>query len=252
MAKLVLAEVTKTFGKVLAVDRLTMQVQDGEFMVLVGPTGCGKTTTLRLITGLEEVDRGSIYIDDLLVNNLKPGYRGVQMVFQNYALWPHMKVSNKKSFTNMSFPLKIRKLLPEEIDKKIAEIAQKVGIGSELFGRWPKELSEGQKQKVAIGRAMTVNPKVMLMDEPLSHLDPLSRMRVRDEIKRLHSEMKLTSVFVTHNLADAFALADRIAVMKDGRLEQIDTPEKLYKNPANAFVEDFIKCYDISPRFRDS
>ncbi len=245
MPKVVLDGVTKLFGKVLAVNRLNMQVEDGEFMVLVGPTGCGKTTTLRLITGLEKPDLGHIYLDDVLVNDVKPGYRGVQMVFQDYALWPHMRVSNKKSFTNMSFPLKIRKLLPEEIQRKVEEVARRVGIGTELFDRWPKELSAGQKQKVAVGRAMTVNPRVLLMDEPLSNLDPLSRLRVRTEIRELHDGLKGTTIFVTHNLADAFALADRIAVMKDGGLQQVDTPERLYHHPANDFVEGFIRCFDL-------
>lgn len=251
MAKIELADVTKAFGKVIAVNRLNLQVEDGEFLVLVGPTGCGKTTTLRLITGLETPELGDIFVDGVRVNDVKPGYRGVQMVFQNYALWPHMKVLNKKSFTNMSFPLKIRNWLPEEIQKKIEEVARKVGIGTELFQRWPKELSEGQKQKVAIGRALTTAPKVLLMDEPLSHLDPQSRMQVREEIRRLHDDLGSTTVFVTHNLADAFALADRIAVMKDGSLVQADTPQNLYKHPADDFVSDFIRCYDLAPRFRE-
>lgn len=251
MAKIELSEVTKVYREVVAVNRLNMRVEDGEFLVMVGPTGCGKTTTLRLITGLETPDRGDIFIDDVRVNDVKPGYRGVQMVFQNYALWPHMKVLNKKSFTNMSFPLKIRNWLPEDIQRKIEEVARKVGIGSELFQRWPKELSEGQKQKVAIGRALTTNPKVMLMDEPLSHLDPQTRVQVRDEIRRLHDDLGATTVFVTHNLADAFALGDRIAVMKDGALIQADTPEQVYNHPANDFVLDFIRCYDLAPRLRE-
>lgn len=251
MPKVVLAEVTKVFGSVVAVDGLTLQVEDEEFMVLVGPTGCGKTTTLRLISGLERPSRGSIYIDGNLVNDVKPGYRGVQMVFQDYALWPHMKVLDKKGYTNMSFPLKIRKWLPQQIQDKMEDVAGKVGIGRELFDRWPKELSAGQKQKVAVGRAMTVSPKVMLMDEPLSNLDPLSRLKVRTEILELHRETRSTTIFVTHNLADAFALADRIAVMKDGALQQVDTPQRLYQNPANSFVADFIRSHELLPRFRD-
>lgn len=251
MSKIELVGLTKYFGKVAAVNGLSLEVEDGEFMVLVGPTGCGKTTTLRLITGLETPDLGHIYIDGQRVNDVKPGYRGVQMVFQNYALWPHMKVLNKKSFTNMSFPLKIRKWLPEEIERRIEEVAHKVGIGAELFGRWPRELSEGQKQKVAIGRAMTISPKIVLMDEPLSHLDPQTRLNVRNEIKDLHREMNTTTVFVTHNLSDAFAVADRIAVMREGALVQVGTPEDLYRNPVNEFVGDFIRCYDLAPRFRD-
>lgn len=250
MAKVELVGVTKLFGAVVAVDRLNMQVEDGEFMVLVGPTGCGKTTTLRLITGLETPDRGDIYIGGMPVCDLKPGHRGVQMVFQSYALWPNMKVLDKNRFTNMSFPLKVRKWRPQDIQNKIMEVARKVGIGSELFERWPAQLSEGQKQKVAVGRAVTSSPQVMLMDEPLSHLDPQTRLQVRDEIKRLHDEMKWTTVVVTHNLADAFALADRVAVMMEGSLIQVGTPEDVYRHPVNEVVRDFIRCYDLAPRFR--
>ncbi|MDP2659105.1 MAG: ABC transporter ATP-binding protein [Dehalococcoidia bacterium] len=250
MAKVELVGVTKLFGAVVAVDRLNMQVEDGEFMVLVGPTGCGKTTTLRLITGLETPDRGDIYIGGMPVCDLKPGHRGVQMVFQSYALWPNMKVLDKNRFTNMSFPLKVRKWRPQDIQNKIMEVARKVGIGSELFERWPVQLSEGQKQKVAVGRAVTSSPQVMLMDEPLSHLDPQTRLQVRDEIKRLHDEMKWTTVVVTHNLADAFALADRVAVMMEGSLIQVGTPEDVYRHPVNEVVRDFIRCYDLAPRFR--
>ncbi|MDO8688955.1 MAG: ABC transporter ATP-binding protein, partial [Dehalococcoidia bacterium] len=193
---------------------------------------------------------GDIYIDGLPVCDVKPGHRGVQMVFQSYALWPNMKVLDKNRFTNMSFPLKVRKWRPQDIQNKIMEVARKVGIGSELFERWPVQLSEGQKQKVAVGRAITSNPRVMLMDEPLSHLDPQTRLQVRDEIRRLHDEMKWTTVVVTHNLADAFALADRVAVMMEGSLIQVGTPEEVYKHPVSEVVQDFIRCYDLAPRFR--
>ncbi len=246
MATLRLEGLTKRFGDAVAVNDLTLHIPDREFLVLVGPNGCGKTTTLRLIAGLEQPDSGSIYIDHELVNELGPGRRGVQMIFQSYALWPHMKVMDEKSYANVNFALKVRRWLRADIRDRVREVARRVGIGSQLFGRRPHELSEGQKQKVAIGRSIVIPPKVFLMDEPMSNIDPPSRIALREEILTMHRELGTTTVYVTHNMADAMAMADRIAVMREGAILQVGAPEEIYTHPRGPFVVDFIRSYDIS------
>jgi len=246
LAKVKLEGLTKTFDHILAVKDVSFEANDEEFFVIVGPNGCGKTTILRLIAGLIEPDSGNIYIGDKLVNDLKPVERGVSMVFQGYALWPHMKVFDEKSYSNLSFGLKIQKYLTEKIKGTVRKVADQVGIDRQLFSRKPDQLSAGQKQKVAVGRAITMPPKVFLMDEPLSNLDPPSRLRVMSEIKRIHDELKSTTIYVTHNLVEAMAMADRIAVMKEGTIQQVGTPEQVCSHPANDFVADFIKYHDYS------
>jgi len=244
LASVRLENLTKRFDRVTAVNNVSLEVANGEFFVLIGPNGCGKTTILRLIAGLIDPDSGNIYIDDKLVNNVKPAERNVNMVFQGYALWPHMKVFDDKTYTNLSFALKIQKNLPEKIKSKVRNVADQVGIERKLFSRKPNQLSAGQKQKVAIGRAITIPPKVFLMDEPLSNLDPPSRLHVMSEIKKLHDQMKTTTIYVTQNLVEAMAMADRIAIMKEGTIQQVDTPQQVYNHPANDFVADFIKYHD--------
>ncbi|MGD0330369.1 MAG: ABC transporter ATP-binding protein [Nitrososphaeria archaeon] len=245
MPKVTLKNVSKRFGKVLAVDNLSLDVEDGELFAIVGPNGCGKTTVLRIIAGLIEPDEGDIYLDDTRVNNLPPVKRGVRMVFQDYALYPHMKVYKEDKNSNLSFALKIRKYLPENIKKSVEQISAKIGISKELYSRRPKELSAGQQQKVAIGRAITLPPKVFLLDEPLAHLDPPARLKIRDEIKSLHKEMKVTTIYVTNDLPEAFAVAERLAVLKEGKVIQVGGPHEVYEHPANDFVSDFLKAYEI-------
>jgi len=245
MPRVTLKNVSKRFGKVLAIDNLSLDVEDGELFVLVGPNGCGKTTVLKLVAGLIEPDEGDIYIGDMRANNLPPIQRGVRMVFQDYALYPHMKVFKEDKISNLSFALKIRKQLPENIRKSVEQISVKIGIGKELFNRRPKELSAGQQQKVAIGRAITLPPNVFLLDEPLVHLDPPARLKVRDEIKSLHQEMKVTTIYVTNELPEAFAVADRLAVLREGKVIQVGRPREVYEHPANDFVSDFFKAYEV-------
>src|SRR5712692_9676858 len=250
MVTLELRAVTKQFGSVVAVDHADLAVNDRELLVIVGESGCGKTLTLRLIAGLEVPDGGSIYLGGVPVNDIPPGRRGVQMIFQNYALWPHMKVFDAKSYTNLSLPLKIRNWSREKIGELIRPLTQKLGIDEKLFDRKPSQLSGGEQQRVALGRAMTTAPRVLLMDEPLSNIDPPNRLRMREEILKFHQEHRLTTLYVTHNLADALALGDRIAVMRNGRFEQVDTPENLMRRPSSSFVADFFKASEL--KFRDA
>jgi multiple sugar transport system ATP-binding protein len=246
MAKVRLEGLTKSFGDVLAVNNLSLDIRDREFLVLVGPSGCGKTTTLRLIAGLEQPDSGNIYIEDQLMTTVEVGRRGVQMIFQNYALWPHMRVMDEKRYSNLNFALKIRNWLEKEIKDRVEDITHRVGIESKLFLRKPNELSEGQRQKVAIGRAIVIPPKVFLMDDPMTNIDPPSRVSLREEILKVHEQLRTTTIYVTHNMADAMAMADRIAVMREGSILQVDTPEALYHHPRDKFVGDFIRSYDSS------
>ncbi len=246
MPEIRLERLTKRFGHVLAVDNLSLEIKDMEFFVVVGPSGCGKTTTLRLIAGLEEPDSGNIYFDNNLMNKVKVSERHVQMIFHNYALWPHMQVMSEREYSNLNFALKIRKWLGRDIKDRAEEVTSKIGIENQLLSRKPDELSDGQKQKVAIGRAIVIPPKVFLMDDPMTNIDPPSRLRIREEILKFHKQLRTTTVYVTHNMADAMAMADRIAVMREGRLLQVDTAKELYYHPLDQFVANFIRSYDSS------
>jgi len=235
MASVKLEQVSKTFDKnVVAVNSVDIDIQDKEFMVLVGPSGCGKSTTLRMIAGLEEISSGKIFIDDRLVNDIPPKDRDIAMVFQNYALYPHMTV-----YENMAFGLKLRKFPKAEIEKRVQEAATILEI-HELLHRKPKALSGGQRQRVAVGRAIVRKPKVFLFDEPLSNLDAKLRVQMRTEISKLHNRLETTMIYVTHDQMEAMTMGDRIVVMKDGLVHQIDTPLNLYNYPVNKFVAGFI------------
>jgi len=235
MAEVILKSVRKVYDKnVVAVDGANIEIKDKEFVVLVGPSGCGKSTTLRMVAGLEEITSGEIYIDGVLVNDIPPKDRDIAMVFQNYALYPHMSV-----YQNMAFGLKLRKYPKEEIDARVREAADILGI-QELLERKPKALSGGQRQRVAVGRAIVRKPKVFLFDEPLSNLDAKLRVQMRTEISKLHSRLGATMIYVTHDQTEAMTMGDRIVVMKDGRIHQIDTPLSLYNNPVDQFVAGFI------------
>ena len=234
MAEIVLDGVTKVFGEVIAVNAVSLQVQDGEFMVLVGPSGCGKSTVLRMLAGLEEVTAGEIAIGGDQVTDLEPKLRDIAMVFQNYALYPHMTVE-----ANLGFGLKLRHTPKEERQRRVRDAASILGLEG-LMHRKPSELSGGQRQRVAIGRAMVREPKAFLMDEPLSNLDAKLRVHMRAELQRLHERLGTTTVYVTHDQVEAMTLGDRVAVMRDGILQQVDTPQNLYRHPANLFVAAFI------------
>jgi len=234
MAEVRLTEVTKKFGNFTAVDRVTLEVRDGEFVVLVGPSGCGKTTSLRMVAGLEEVTAGEIHIGDRKVNDVAPKDRDIAMVFQNYALYPHMDVYN-----NMAFGLKLRKIPKKEIERRVHNAADLLGITEKLKAK-PRELSGGQRQRVALGRAIVRDPKVFLFDEPLSNLDAKLRVRMRAELAELHLRLKTTTVYVTHDQVEAMTLGQRVAVMKDAVVMQYDDPQTIYDRPASMFVAGFI------------
>ena len=221
-------------GGVTAVSDFNLEIKDKEFIILVGPSGCGKTTTLRMIAGLEEITEGELFIDDKRVNDVAPKDRDIAMVFQNYALYPHMTV-----FDNMAFGLKLRKVRKEEIKKRVEEAAKILDI-SHLLDRKPKALSGGQKQRVALGRAIVREPKVFLLDEPLSNLDAKLRASMRTELTKLHIRLKTTFIYVTHDQVEAMTMATRIVVMKDGFIQQVDTPQNLYEYPVNEFVAGFM------------
>jgi multiple sugar transport system ATP-binding protein len=234
MAEVSLQRVVKKYGEVEAVRAIDLDIPDNEFVVLVGPSGCGKSTTLRMIAGLEELTAGDIRIGGELVNDLPPKDRDIAMVFQNYALYPHMT-----AFENMAFGLKLRKFSKAEIKSRVEHAASILDI-TELLDRRPKALSGGQRQRVAMGRAIVRNPKVFLFDEPLSNLDAKLRVQMRTEIKRVHQKVKTTTVYVTHDQIEAMTLADRVVVMNNGRIEQIGTPQELYHEPSTRFVAGFI------------
>ncbi|HOJ03236.1 MAG TPA: sn-glycerol-3-phosphate ABC transporter ATP-binding protein UgpC [Bacteroidota bacterium] len=235
MADVRFDHVRKVYGKQAAtIPDLSLHIRDGEFMVLVGPSGCGKSTTLRMIAGLEEATDGHIFIGERRVNDVAPRDRDIAMVFQNYALYPHMNVRE-----NMAFGLKLRKLPAAEIDARVGEAAELLEIGA-LLDRKPKELSGGQRQRVALGRAIVRKPTVFLFDEPLSNLDAKLRVQMRTEIKKLHARLGTTMVYVTHDQVEAMTMGDRITVMKDGIIHQVDTPMALYDTPADTFVAGFI------------
>ncbi|HNP72786.1 MAG TPA: ABC transporter ATP-binding protein [Kouleothrix sp.] len=234
MAGIKFDHVWKRFGEVSVLKDLNIDIPDQEFLVLVGPSGCGKSTALRCLAGLEEITDGNIYIGDRVVNDVPPKDRDIAMVFQSYALYPHMSV-----YDNMAFGLKLRKTPKTEIDKRVKEAAELLSIGH-LLDRKPKALSGGQRQRVALGRAIVRNPAVFLMDEPLSNLDAKLRVQTRGEISKLHQRLKTTFIYVTHDQVEAMTMGSRIAVMKDGILQQLDTPQTLYDHPANMFVAGFI------------
>ena len=235
MADLQLKHIYKRYaGNVTAVSDFCIDIEDKEFIILVGPSGCGKSTTLRMIAGLEEISEGEVYIGGKLMNDVPPKDRDIAMVFQSYALYPHMTV-----YDNMAFALKLRKTPKDEIKKRVTEAAKILDI-EHLLDRKPKALSGGQRQRVAMGRAIVRSPKVFLMDEPLSNLDAKLRVAMRTEIKKLHNRLKTTFVYVTHDQVEAMTMGTRIVVMKDGFVQQIDTPSNLYNNPCNQFVAGFI------------
>jgi multiple sugar transport system ATP-binding protein len=234
MAGIRFESIRKIYGKVVASNDVSLEINDGEFMVLLGPSGCGKTTLLRCLAGLEHVDRGRVLIGDRDVTDLAPRDRKIAMVFQSYAVFPHLTV-----FDNIAFGLKMQGVAREEIKRRVQEGADMLQL-SEYLGRFPAQLSGGQRQRVAVARAIVMQAHVLLMDEPLSNLDALLRLQMRAELKRLHDDIKATTIYVTHDQVEALSLGDRIAVMKDGKIVQCDVPMEIYNNPANTFVGGFI------------
>ena len=234
MANIELKNIEKSFGNNKVINNFNIKINDGEFIVLVGPSGCGKSTLLRMISGLESVDKGEIHLDNKIINNLIPSKREIAMVFQSYALYPHMNV-----YDNMSFGLKTEKLEKNEIDKKVKDAAKTLQI-EDLLERKPRQLSGGQRQRVAIGRAITRNPKLFLFDEPLSNLDAALRSEMRVEISKLHKQLNTNMIYVTHDQVEAMTLADKIVILNNGNIEQIGTPDEIYNNPNNIFVAEFI------------
>jgi multiple sugar transport system ATP-binding protein len=234
LAEIVLDKVTKRYGDTLAIEDFDLGIEDGEFMVLVGPSGCGKTTALRMIAGLEEISDGEIRIGDKVVNDVPPKDRDIAMVFQNYALYPHMTV-----YDNMAFGLKLAKVEGKDIDKRVKDAAHILGL-DEFLKRKPRALSGGQRQRVAMGRAIVRNPQAFLMDEPLSNLDAKLRVQMRSEIARIQSDLEVTTVYVTHDQVEAMTMGDRVTVIKKGMLQQVGTPSELFDAPKNLFVAGFI------------
>ena len=235
MSSVVLKNLVKSYdGKKNIIDNINLEIKDKEFIVLVGSSGCGKSTILRLISGLEDITSGEILIDEKVVNNVHPKDRDIAFVFQSYALYPHMSV-----YDNIAFGLKMRKYDKKTIDAKVREVADSLNL-TELLNRKPKQLSGGQRQRVALGRAIVRNPKVFLMDEPLSNLDANLRVHMRSEIKRLHQKLKTTFIYVTHDQTEALTMGDRIVVLDKGKIQQADTPEVIYNQPKNKFVAGFI------------
>ena len=234
MSKIIIKNLEKSFGDNKVISNFNIDIKDGEFIVLVGPSGCGKSTLLRMFSGLESIDQGEIYLDKKLINNLIPSKREIAMVFQSYALYPHMNV-----FENMSFGLKMEKISKSEINQKVNHAAITLQI-EDLLERKPKQLSGGQRQRVAIGRAITRSPKVFLFDEPLSNLDAALRSEMRVEISKLHKKLNSNIIYVTHDQIEAMTLADRIVVLNKGNIEQFGTPSEIYSDPNNIFVAEFI------------
>jgi multiple sugar transport system ATP-binding protein len=242
LSKVVLKNLVKSYnGKQNVIDNINLEIKDKEFIVLVGSSGCGKSTILRVISGLEDITEGEIYIDDKKVNNVHPKDRDIAFVFQSYALYPHMSV-----YDNIAFGLKMRKIDKKTIDTKVKDAAKALNL-EEFLERKPKELSGGQRQRVALGRAIVRNPKVFLMDEPLSNLDANLRVQMRAEIKRLHQKLGTTFIYVTHDQTEALTMGDRIVVLDKGKIQQADTPENIYNNPKNRFVAGFIGQMNFVP-----
>ena len=234
MAKVTLKNVVKKYDTKTIINNISLEIKDKEFLVLVGPSGCGKSTILRMIAGLEDITSGEIYIGDKCVNNIHPKDRDIAFVFQSYALYPHMTV-----YENIAFPLKMRGLKKDEIDKKVKEAAEILNL-TEYLQKRPKQLSGGQRQRVALGRAIVRSPKVFLMDEPLSNLDAKLRVQMRSEIKKLHEKLQTTFIYVTHDQTEALTMGDRIVVLDQGVIQQVDEPEKIYYEPSNTFVGGFL------------
>src|SRR5471030_1367569 len=235
MAEVSIRKLNKKFDTTHVVKDVDLEIRDEEFMVFVGPSGCGKSTTLRMIAGLEEISRGNIHIDGRQVNDVAPKDRDIAMVFQNYALYPHMTV-----YKNMAFGLQLRNYPKAEIESRVRDAAQILGLTKEMLERKPKALSGGQRQRVALGRAIVRKPKVFLFDEPLSNLDAKMRVQMRAEISKLHRQLATTMIYVTHDQVEAMTMGDRICMMKDGRIQQVAEPLEIYNEPANMFVAAFI------------
>ena len=240
MAEVRLKNINKEYGKTRVVKDLNLTIKDGEFLTLVGPSGCGKSTTLRMVAGLEDITEGQLYIGDQVYNDVPAKNRGIAMVFQSYALFPHMTVRE-----NIAFGLKIKKYPRPEIEKKVAWVVKLLNLNG-LEERKPRNLSGGQRQRVALGRALVLEPQVLLLDEPLSNLDAILRSQMRTELKRLHQQLKETTIYVTHDQSEAMTLSDRIAVMNDGKLVQVGTPSDVYNNPVDTFVATFIGTPQIN------
>ncbi len=243
MKKITTTGLSKALKDELVIDEISVEIEAGEFFVVIGPTGCGKTTFLKLIAGLLEPDEGEVLFDGESVKGLSPSERRVRMIFEDHALYPHLKVHSEKGYSNLNFPLKLKQLTLDKIRDRVMNIAERLGIGEKLFDRKPGQLSEGQKQQVALGRALTIPPEIILFDEPLRDLDPQKRNEAREEVIKAHEDFEATSIYVTHDLAEGFSLGDRVAIMKDGKFHQIDKPDEVIANPRDSFVESFTNSY---------
>lgn len=241
MTTLEFVDVSKRFRDVVAVDQVSLYVSSGEFLAVVGPTGCGKTTLLRLIAGLEEPTTGEVRLEGRSMSGVSPNERRVRMVFQDYALYPNLRVYRDHGFSNLGFPLNVRRVKGDALHSRIEKLAARIGVAKRLFPRKPGQLSSGEQQKVAFGRALSLPPRLLLLDEPFSNLDPTSRLRAQKELAAEHAENRITTIHVTHSLAEAFSLADRIAVMDEGRIVQIGTPAQIRAQPVNDLVETLIE-----------
>ncbi|MBS3787075.1 ABC transporter ATP-binding protein [Candidatus Bipolaricaulota bacterium] len=248
MKSITLSGVSKFLGSEKVIRDVDLKVNPGEFFVIIGPTGCGKTTFLKLVAGLLVPDDGEIYFDEEVVNDLSPSERKVRMIFEDHALYPHLKVHSNQGYSNLNFPLRIMKLGLKEISQRVMKIIDRLGISERLFDRKPGELSEGQKQQVALGRALTIPPDVLLFDEPLRDMDPQTREGARSEILKAHEDFNSTSIYVTHDLAEGFSLGERVAIMKEGKFVQKGNPEEILSSPKNSFVESFIGSYQETYR----
>ena len=248
MKKITISGLKKSFRDEMVIDDLSVEIEPGEFFVVIGPTGCGKTTFLKLIAGLIQPDAGEILFDGKPMKGLSPSERRIRMIFEDHALYPHLKVRSEKGYSNLNFPLKIKKLTVDKIKERVMGVADRLGIGEKLFDRKPGELSEGQKQQVALGRALTLPPEVILFDEPLRDLDPGRRNKAREEILNAHEDFEATSIYVTHELAEGFSLGERVAIMQNGKFVQVDTPEEILDHPKNDFVSSFTESYQKTYR----